>query len=382
MLQKFLDWLKKKTYISERKLDSSFHVSAGEVWWCSLGENIGVEMNGKGEDYLRPVLVFKYFNKNHIWVLPISSQDSSPFHLKIPSQPSPERVVISQIRTVSTLRLYRYINKLNVSDFHYITDSFMDLLKYRTPVLSDEGSSRLSEMTDLQTSTEGVDHIPYGNNRLSIYNNKNKAIDIDAHLYDNDSMNQEYEVKFLDIDVEKLEQKLVQIGAEKVGEYFYRRISFDFPDLRLAKEQKAWVRLRDEGDRVTFTWKRRLGATNDDGTTSDSGMEEIETTVGDFDETADILRKIGMKDKFYQENRRRRWKKGTVEFDIDSWPLLNPYLEIEAHSWEAIDLAIREIGFNPEDKKIYSTGQIYTQNGINEMDYLRMSFTELVKKPL
>lgn len=192
-------------------------------------------------------------------------------------------------------------------------------------------------------------------------------------------MNQEYEVKFLDIDVEKLETKLKEIGAEKVGEFFYRRISFDFPDLSLATKG-AWVRLRDEGDRVTLTWKRRLGMKAQDGSQSDDGMEEVETIVGDFDSAADILRKIGLKDKFFQENRRKRWKKGTVEFDIDSWPLLNPYLEIEAHSWEAIDLAIHELGLNPKDKKIFSTGQIYSMNGINELDYDKMGFDELVKK--
>mgnify|MGYP001559576333 CR=1 FL=1 len=124
-------------------------------------------------------------------------------------------------------------------------------------------------------------------------------------------MNQEYEVKFLDIDIPKLEKKLEEIGAEKVGEFFYRRISFDFPDLSL-NAKGAWVRLRDEGDRVTMTWKRRLGVKANDGSVSDDGMEEVEIVVSDFDAAADILRKMGLKDKFYQENRRKRWNKGTV----------------------------------------------------------------------
>jgi predicted adenylyl cyclase CyaB len=141
------------------------------------------------------------------------------------------------------------------------------------------------------------------------------------------------------------------------------------------------VRLRDEGEKVTLTWKRRLGIKSEDGSKSDDGMEEVEVVVSNFDQTADILRKMGMRDKFYQENRRKCWKKGSVEFDIDLWPLLNPYLEIEAHSWEAIDLAIRELGLDPEKKKIFSTGQIYKMNGINEMEYKKMGFTELIKKP-
>jgi mRNA interferase MazF len=110
--------------------------------WCSLGENIGVEMNGKGEDYLRPVLVIKVFNKKHVWVLPFSSQDIPKYHINLSSLTPSEKVVISQLRTVSTLRLYRYITKISVKDFHFVIDSVIDLLKYRTPILSDEGSSR------------------------------------------------------------------------------------------------------------------------------------------------------------------------------------------------------------------------------------------------
>lgn len=192
-------------------------------------------------------------------------------------------------------------------------------------------------------------------------------------------MNQEFEVKFLDIDVDATREKLKSIGAKKVGEFFYKRLSFDFPDLRLNK-QNAWIRLRDEGDRVTLTWKKRIGATSQDGSTSDQGMEEIETIVGDFDETAKILRAIGMTEKFYQENRRERWEKGDVEFDIDSWPLIKPYLEIEGSSWKDVDDAIVELGLDPKDKKIFSTNQIYKLSGIEELDYIRMGFDEMVKR--
>ncbi len=192
-------------------------------------------------------------------------------------------------------------------------------------------------------------------------------------------MNQEYEVKFLDIDVPKLEEKLRSIGAEKVGEYFYKRTTFDFPDLNL-KGKGAWLRLRDEGDRVTLTWKKRLGMKAHDGSASDEGMEEVEVVVSDFTQTATILRSIGMIDKFYQENRRTRYKKGVVEFDIDLWPRLKPYLEIEGPSWKDVEGAIVELGLDPKDKKIFSTNQIYSLNGIDEHDYIHMSFTEWIKR--
>ena len=67
---------------------------------------------------------------------------------------------------------------------------------------------------------------------------------------------EEIEVKFLDINPAAIQERLKNIGANKVGQYFYRRRVFDYPDLRLDK-QGAWIRLRDEGDKITLTFKQR-----------------------------------------------------------------------------------------------------------------------------
>jgi len=192
-------------------------------------------------------------------------------------------------------------------------------------------------------------------------------------------MNQEIEVKFLNINHAAMEKKLVSIGATKVGDYFYKRIVFDFPDLSLHKKG-AFVRLRHEGDRITLTWKQRQGVKSHDGKTSDNGMEEIETVVGDFEKTANILYRLGMVSKFYEENRRSRWKKGDTVFDIDTWPMLEPYLEIEAPSWAAVDAAIAELGLDPAHKKIFTTLQVYALAGIAELDYEKITFEEQVKR--
>ena len=142
---------------------------------------------------------------------------------------------------------------------------------------------------------------------------------------------EEIEVKFLNIDPVILQEKLNSLGAKKTGEYLYRRRSFDYPDMRLAK-QGAWVRLRTDGQKTTLAFKQRMGIGTHDGTSNDQGMKEIEIVVDDFEKTTEILSAIGFVEKFYQENKRIRWAKGTTEFDIDIWPRLNPYLEIEAQS--------------------------------------------------
>ena len=190
---------------------------------------------------------------------------------------------------------------------------------------------------------------------------------------------EEIEVKFLNIDPEAIQKKLAEIGAKKVGEYFYRRRVFDYPDWRL-NTKGAWLRLRDEGEKITLTFKQRLGIEAHDGSANDGGMQEVEIIVSDFDRTAELLLALGFVEKFYQENTRVRWIKDNIEFDLDTWPGLNPYLEIETKSWEEVDHAIQLLGLNPADKKVFSTNQIYQLNGIDELSYKRIAFDGFVKR--
>lgn len=190
---------------------------------------------------------------------------------------------------------------------------------------------------------------------------------------------EEIEVKFLNIDPILMEDKLTAIGAKKIFEKLYKRRTFDYPDLRLHKKG-AWIRLRDEGEKVTLTYKERIGVKTFDGKTNDDSMEEVEIIVNDFVKTAELLNRMGFVEKFYEENKRIRYQYEDIEFDIDLWPQLNPYLEIEASSWEKIDEGIRLLGLNPEDKKIFSTNQVYKLNGIDELDYKEITFEGMIKR--
>lgn len=191
---------------------------------------------------------------------------------------------------------------------------------------------------------------------------------------------EEIEIKFLDINPEFIKQKLVSLGAKKVGDFHYRRIVMDYPDFRLDK-QCSWVRLRDEGDKVTLTFKQRLG-TGDmrNNLTGDDGMYERETIVEDFEATHEILLKIGLIEKMYQENKRTRYILNDVEFDIDTWPLLKPYLEIEGKDWDTVNEAARKLGFDPKDGKRFSTNQIYRLNGLDDRNYTKMTFEEQIER--
>lgn len=192
-------------------------------------------------------------------------------------------------------------------------------------------------------------------------------------------MAEEIEVKFLDVEPKALERKLRKIGAKKVFNRLYRRRVFDYPDLRLNRHG-AYLRLRDEGEKITLTFKQRLGIKDHGGKKNDAGMKEIEIRVSEFDKTAQLLRELGFIEKFYEENKRIRYQLERLEFDIDFWPKLNPYLEIEAPTQKELDRGIGLLGLNPADKKIFTTFQVYARAGINELDYQEITFRGLVKK--
>jgi adenylate cyclase, class 2 len=188
---------------------------------------------------------------------------------------------------------------------------------------------------------------------------------------------EEIEAKFLDIDVVDLKTKLEKFGAQFVGSFDYKRKAYDFPSLPLS-EKHAWVRVRDEGDRVVMTYKQRLEANSE--TMRDGGMKEVEVVVSDFNLTDQFLKSIGMIEKFYEENKRERYIFDNVEIDIDTWPMITPYVELEGNSWENVEAVAEKLGFVWSEHLRCSTMQIYKKYGIDENDYAVITFNEQIKK--
>lgn len=189
---------------------------------------------------------------------------------------------------------------------------------------------------------------------------------------------EEYEIKFLEIDVPTLEKKLLEIGAEKIGTYNYVRRTFDYPDFRLDDKHK-WLRVRTDGKETTLTYKERLGIRSNDTSIPDEGMKEIEVIVSDFEKTCEIIKCAGLILKHEAKNKRIRYVKGEAVFDIDFWPNIPPYVEIESTSLEKAKQAAGEIGFDGEKGIICSVNQVYKKYGINVKDYVSISFEGMFK---
>ncbi len=46
-----------------------------EIWWCSVGLNIGIESCGKGISYTRPVLIFTKLSNYSFIGIPLSTKN-------------------------------------------------------------------------------------------------------------------------------------------------------------------------------------------------------------------------------------------------------------------------------------------------------------------
>ncbi len=103
--------------ILKKQLDETgrvFFVHPREIWWCSLGVNIGAEIDGKNENFERPVIVMKVYNRESLIVLPLTTKEKNDeFHHKIETENKVVWAKLTQTRVISTKRLFRKVDILN-----------------------------------------------------------------------------------------------------------------------------------------------------------------------------------------------------------------------------------------------------------------------------
>jgi len=177
-------------------------------------------------------------------------------------------------------------------------------------------------------------------------------------------VHKEIEAKFLNIDKQAIIERLKELGAVKVfDEFLQRRCVYN-----LCKgSPEDWIRLRQEHNKVTLTYKSVNKAKGI------HGVKEIEVIVDDFDKAREFLKAIGLQERAYQENLRVRYylEKDDVTFDIDTWPGLPPYIEIEGPSEEVVKKYAKLLGFKWEDAVFGSTDLIYAQVYNVTPDFIR-----------
>lgn len=124
----FPEWLNRKEDLHNTNKIPPF--SEGQLWWAGLGENVGVEINGKHDDFSRPVLVFKKLSNLCFLAVPLTSQPhEGSWYVEFEFRGKKQYAVLAQIRMVSAARLYNRMGKISTGDFKKIKVGFRKLIK-------------------------------------------------------------------------------------------------------------------------------------------------------------------------------------------------------------------------------------------------------------
>lgn len=128
LIKIFVDWIKRK--IRLHILIKGPFFKEGEIWWASLGQNVGVETNGKNKNYERPVLVLKKFNKDIFLAIPVSTKiKKDQYKVIFINEKIKYSANLSQMRTLDSKRLLRMVAKIDNSDFDELKKVYHEIIK-------------------------------------------------------------------------------------------------------------------------------------------------------------------------------------------------------------------------------------------------------------
>lgn len=118
MSKKFDEWNEVKQKVEKKEKISI--PKEREVYWASIGENIGFEQNGKSELFTRPVLVLKRFTKNMFFGIPLF------YDFELDGEKS--NALLVQARLYDTKRLEKKIGMISKEDFQNLKKKFGELI--------------------------------------------------------------------------------------------------------------------------------------------------------------------------------------------------------------------------------------------------------------
>lgn len=148
----------------------------------------------------------------------------------------------------------------------------------------------------------------------------------------------EIEVRFLEIDKESLVKKLLELGAKDLGDNMLEEIIFYDPEGKWKDEEKR-VRLRKSGDKIKLAYKETKEQTID-------GTIEIEFEVSDIQKATQFLEKVGLSAFRHQQKKRHTFELDNVVIDIDTWPKIPTYVELEGPSESSIKEVAKKLGLD------------------------------------
>ena len=141
---------------------------------------------------------------------------------------------------------------------------------------------------------------------------------------------------------------------------------------RYKNNNKKWIRLRQTNDRVTLAVKHILAPNN----TNIQQMLENEIDVKSIEETNSLLEALGFSYKSYQEKRRTTYILDNYEIDIDSWPGIPTYFEVEGKDEQDLENLLNKLGYKMSDAVSCTADQVYEIYGKSQFDKREIRFKD------
>ena len=124
----FDNWNNAKKQIDETENKKTFHER--EIWFIQIGENVGFEQNGKGGEFLRPVIIYKKFSKNVFLGIPLTKADKKgKFYSTFVFKEQESTAILSQVRLFDSKRLKYKVGKMSVGDYNEVKRKLIELIQ-------------------------------------------------------------------------------------------------------------------------------------------------------------------------------------------------------------------------------------------------------------
>ncbi|MEK7595322.1 MAG: CYTH domain-containing protein [Patescibacteria group bacterium] len=170
----------------------------------------------------------------------------------------------------------------------------------------------------------------------------------------------EKEVKVLNVNPEEVKNALLSLGAEKVFDDNRVFTTLDYDDLRLSKAGNE-IRLTEEG-KIKLSYDGKIAG----------GKETIKLVVSRKQEALDFFNRLGLNPVAEVKSHRTSFEWEGIDFDLDEFPQLAPFLEIDlGDSSLTLDGVLEKLSLKSNEVVTLSTKEIFKKFGLDYFDLFR-----------
>ena len=156
-------------------------------------------------------------------------------------------------------------------------------------------------------------------------------------------------------------ENLLDILNQKEVEKFFKKYH---------NNDSKWIRVRETNGKTTSAVKHILAPNK----TNLQQMKETEIQVSSIEEANRLLEALGFSYKSYQEKKRITYHLEDYEIDIDTWPGIPTYFEVEGKSLEDLQYILEKLGYSMSDTVSCTADQVYRMYGKSQFEKREMKF--------